>query len=579
MMKSLVRIIKNSIALLTKSERHQLFFLLIAIALMSFFELVGVASIFPFMSVALDPDSIETKSYLHFVYQKLNFTSHKDFLLFLGAGTICSLIIGNILRAIANYMLLKFAHIQAHSLGYRIFQSYLKRPYESHLLNNSSQLVNVVISEVGQLITGVFLPLLKAFGRLTTSLCIISMLIILDPMVAIIMAIFLGLAYFIVFHFFKRKIMQLSKERGEMGAARFKSLSEASGGIKEVKLMGKESFFLNEFSNPSKRFAYGQAHNAIVGDLPRYILEVIAFGGIISLVMYLLAKKGAQEAITLSSLYAFAGYKMIPSLQEIFNSLTKVKFNYPIVKLIKSSIDETFEENLGSEKVTFKESIELSNLSFQYKMSDSLVLKDINLKIKFNSTVGIIGPTGSGKTTLVDLILGLLGPTSGCIKVDGVPLSKSNLRSWQDQIGYVPQFIYLTDDTIKANIAFGIRDDQIDLDKVKKAAELAQISSFIETDLPLGYQTIVGDRGVRLSGGQRQRIGVARALYNNPSLIVFDEATSALDNETEKALMDSIESLSGKRTIIMIAHRLTTIEKANQVIKIDKGQIVDRELL
>lgn len=577
-MKAFLNVVENCISLLNPSEQKKLYVLTIAVSLMSLFELVGVASILPFMSVAVNPESIETNKYLSFVYQFLNFESKQRFLIFLGIGSLCALVFGNVLRALSNYMLLKFAYMQSHFMEVSVFENYLSQSYEFYLSQNSSDLTNTVTSEVNQVVNGVFVPLLRAFGRFTTALFIIAMLVMLDPKVAFIMATLLGLAYLGVYRVLKKKITQLGKERESAGRARFKYLNEASGGIKEVKLMGKENIFLKLFSTPSERFAYGLAHNAIVGELPKYILEVIAFGGIITLVMYLIATKGTGQAITLSSLYAFAGYKLMPALQEIFNSLTKIKFYYPIVQTLTKKLksEKSNFKTEDSQFLKFKDLIEIKNLSFKFSASTKLILENVSLSISANTTVGIIGPTGSGKTTLVDLILGLLTPSQGEIKIDGVALKKNNLRSWQDQIGYVPQFIYLTDDTIEANIAFAVPKDQVDREKVRRACELAQISRFIEDELPQKYQTIVGERGMRLSGGQRQRLGVARALYHNPSLIVFDEATSALDNETEKALMESIENLSGKKTIIMIAHRLSTIEKADQVIKIEKGQVCKR---
>lgn len=577
-MKAPLNVLKNCISLLTPSEQRKLVILVVAVSLMSLFELVGVASILPFMSVAVNPESMETNEFLSAINRSFQFSSQKSFLLFLGIGALFTLILGNLLRAVASYLLLKFAYIQAHLLGLRVFKNYLNQSYEFHLSQNSSMLTNIVTSEIPQLVNGVFVPLLRAFGRFVTALLIILMLILLDPYVALIMALLLGLAYMGVYRFLKKKINKLGRERESMGASRFKYLSEASGGIKEVKLMGKEQSFINQFVIPSERFAYGQAHNVIIGDLPKYFLEVIAFGGIISLVLFLIASKGTTQAIALVSLYAFAGYKLMPALQEIFSSLTKVRFYYPIVELVRKHLGEmkefSHEKDIDtSEPLVLKKCIEIRDLSFKYSNSDKMILKNVNLKVRSNTTVGVIGSTGSGKTTLIDLILGLLIPSSGEIIIDGKVLSNSNIRLWQSQIGYVPQVIYLTDDTIESNIAFGVPKNEIDLGKVKKACELAQIAQFIENELTLGYQTIVGERGVRLSGGQRQRLGVARALYHNPSLIVFDEATSALDNETEKALMDSIENLSGKKTIIMIAHRLSTIEKADQVIKLDKGII------
>ncbi|MFA5583875.1 MAG: ABC transporter ATP-binding protein, partial [Bacteriovoracaceae bacterium] len=495
-------------------------------------------------------------------------------LFFLGLVALVALFMSNLIRAYSNYLLIKFAQMQTHYLGYRILKNYLFKPYEFFLTQNSSDLTKLALSEVNQLVGNVFLPLLRSFGRFFSALFILLLIVSINPKVAIAMTLILGGAYSLVFLFFKRKIADLGKVRTIANSLQFKVISEASGGIKEVKLMSKEETYLASFRKPSLEFAHGQTHNAIVGELPKYLLEVIAFGGILSVVLYLIATEGESKAISLASLYALAGYKLMPSLQEIYNSLTKVKFNRPILTAVSKSLDgEEASNSLTFEKreLFFTNEIKLENISFSYSGSAKKAISNVSFSVPILSTVGIVGSTGSGKTTLVDIILGLLTPNEGHILVDGETIDQSNLSSWQSLIGYVPQVIYLSDDTIEANIAFGVPKDQIDHEMVKTAAKLAQIDSFIENNLPEKYLTQVGERGIRLSGGQRQRIGVARALYRNPSLIVFDEATSALDNETEKALMESIESLSGSKTIVMIAHRLSTLEKADRIIHIENG--------
>lgn len=573
-MKSLIKVIKECIALLTPEERKKLLGLAIFVSAMSLLELVGVVSILPFMSVALNPEMIESNKYLALGYKFLSFDSKRNYLFFLGVVALVALFISNSIRAYSNYLLIKFAQMQTHFLGYRILKNYLSKPYEYYLTQNSSDLTKLALSEVNQLVGNVFLPLLRSFGRFFSAFFIMLLIVAINPKVAVAVTLILGGAYSIVFSFFKRKIADLGKVRTRANLLQFKSISEASGGIKEVKLMNKESVYLSGFKKPSLDFAYGQTHNAIVGELPKYLLEVIAFGGVLSVVLYLIATEGETKAISLASLYALAGYKLMPSLQEIYSSLTKVKFNRPILTAVSKSLLEEGSLNLSTfekEKLSFNQEIKLENISFSYSGSEKKALSNISFTIPVFSTVGIVGSTGSGKTTLVDIILGLLTPSEGNLFVDDIKINQYNLSNWQSLIGYVPQVIYLTDDTIEANIAFGVPRDEIDYEMVRTAAKLAQIDNFIEHHLPNKYQTQVGERGVRLSGGQRQRIGVARALYRNPSLIVFDEATSALDNETEKALMESLETLSGKKTIIMIAHRLSTLEKADKIIHIENG--------
>ena len=570
-------VVKRCLALFAHDERKNLYFLTAIVAAMSLVELIGVVSILPFMSVVTNPESIISNKFLFNTYQYFNFQTETGFLLFLGGFALAALVIGNSVRALSSYMLVKFSQMQNHHLGTRILNNYLSQPYEYYLKTNSSDLIKIVLDEVSQFINSIVQPMLKGFARCCTAIFLIAMLVFVNPKVAIIMGLVLGTCYLVLYQLLKKRISSLGKQRVQFNRQRYRIISEVSGGIKEVKLMNHEETYLSEFDNPSEGYAITQSYNSLIGELPKYALEVVAFGGILSTVMYLIATQGQAQAISLTALYAFAGYKLMPALQEIFSSVNKVKFSLPVLKLVEESlhaneqiIKSTFTEDA---KLAFTKGLELKNVYFQYANTDSQTLKNINLEIKANSTVGIKGPTGSGKTTLIDIILGLLIPSQGKILIDGVEISSENLRAWQQQIGYVPQSIYLLDNTIAANIAFGIPEKERNLEKIKMAANLAQISTFIETELPKSYQTQVGERGVRLSGGQRQRIGIARALYHDPSLLVFDEATSALDHETEKAVMESIEKLAGKKTILMIAHRLSTLAGVDQVVELNNGEL------
>lgn len=582
-MKAGFQVLKRALTLLSERERKKLGLLAIAVVGMSFMELFGIVSILPFMSVATNPETIHENQYLYWAYQTFEFSSENRFLVALGMLALVALVVGNLFRAFSSFLLLRFAQMQVHHLGERVLRSYLYRPYEYFLTQNSSDLTKTVLGEVGQLINGLYVPSLRAFGRACTAVVIIGMLVFLNPEVALVMALVMGAFYFLIYKGLKKTIHNLGESRVAANQKRFRIVNEASGGIKELKLMNKEEVYLKDFSKPSKSFARTQAKNAVIGDLPKYLLEIVAFGGMLSIVIYLIATQGQGKAISMAALYAFAGYKLLPALQQIFIAVTKIRFTLPVLGLVESSLNSRPDMASKDSATDVQSVLKLNNelllkdVSFRYFGASFDALKNINLAIQTNTTVGIIGPTGSGKTTLVDLVLGLLRSTNGKITIDGQELNSSNLSSWQADIGYVPQSIYLSDDTIEKNIAFGVPTDEVDHEQIKKAACLAQISEFIETQLPQGYQTFVGERGVRLSGGQRQRIGVARALYHEPDLLVFDEATSALDDETERSLMESIEQLSGKKTILMIAHRLSTLKKADRVIRIEKGEIVPTE--
>lgn len=579
-MRSVFRVLNEALSILTKKERKKLAILTLIVMGMSLFELVGVVSILPFMSVATNPDVIETNSTLNFFYNYFNFQSTNRFLVALGVLSITALVIGNGFRALSNFLLIRFAHMQNYALSKRILESYLSMPYEYFLSQNSSNLTRNVINEVQQVVTQFFIPFFRAIGRLFAASFIIIFLIVIDPLLALVTSFTLGGAYVVIYKLLKNKIEKMGKERVQMNKRRVRIVSEASGGIKEIKLMNKENVYLDEFARPSIQFARAQSFSAVISELPRHLLEVIAFGGILAISIYLIGTRAHySEALTITSLYAFAGYKLMPALQEIFNAATKIKFSLPTLREVKKNIKEEIflTQPQSKEHLSFEDTVELKNIHFSYKGSKTQALNGVSFSVKANTTVGVIGATGSGKTTLIDVILGLLKPSMGEIFIDGKKLDRSNLAAWQANIGYVPQFIYLTDDTVAANIAFGVKAEDRDDEKIKEVSRLAQISGFIETQMPKGYETVVGERGIRLSGGQRQRIGIARALYHNPSLLVFDEATSALDSQTESEVMKAIESLSGQKTIIMIAHRLSTLKSCDVIIELDRGAVKNQE--
>lgn len=454
-------------------------------------------------------------------------------------------------------------------------------PYEYFLTRNSSDLTKDAITEVQQVVSGVYIPLLQGAGRVFLAFLIVILLIIIDPLLAIVVGSSVAGSYALIYKLFKSKITRMAKLRTSANQRRVRLVSEAGGGIKDIKLMNKELTYLKDFNIPSKEYAISQANSTVIGVLPKYFLEIIAFGGVLSITIYLIATRlHYSEAIALTSLYAFAGYKLMPALQEIFSSVTKIRFALPALEgVYQNTENNVFWPIQRQDKpISFEKEIILNNVSFSYAGAKSNVLKNVSLVIKANTSVGIIGPTGSGKTTLIDILLGLLRPKTGEILIDGQKLTEKNLSAWQANIGYVPQSIYLTDDTIAANIAFGISPKERDIRSIRRAAQQAQIADFVEKELSNGYKTVVGERGVRLSGGQRQRIGIARALYHDPNFLVFDEATSALDEKTEEEVMKAIECLLGRKTIIMIAHRESTLRCCDKIIKIEKGLLNNSKL-
>lgn len=574
-----MKVIKKLFFLLDKREQNFAGLLLLMMITMALLETIGVASILPFMAVLTNPEIIQTNVILNNVYQKLNQYGIEDqyqFTLFLGISVFILLLTSIAFKALTSYAEIQFAQMREYTIGKRLFEGYLYQQYSWFLNRNSADLGKNILSEVDQVISKGITPLLTLLAKGMVALAIIILLIIADPIMALIVAIIVFFFYGILISNVKTYLNKIGEKRLKNNKFRFIAINEAFGAIKEIKLKKLEKVHIANFSNSARNLAKVQTISQVVAQLPRYILETIAFGGILLILLVLMIQKGSFiNALPVLSLYVFAGYRLIPPLQQIYVSFTQLTF-------VGSSIEKLFEElkylkkyeeTLYKNKISFNSSIELKNISYTYPNSSRATLNDINIFIPARSTIGLVGATGSGKTTTADIILGLLQPLKGDLKVDGKIINKDNLESWQELIGYVPQNIYLSDDTIAANIAFGENSKNINHGAVVNASQVANLHDFIINDLPEQYQTTVGERGVRLSGGQRQRIGIARALYHEPKILILDEATSALDVQTEKAVMDAINKLNKTITIIIIAHRLSTLVNSDKIFLFENGVI------
>jgi ATP-binding cassette, subfamily B, bacterial PglK len=572
--------IKKLRQFLTRRELFQLGAILIAIVAMAFTQAIGVASVLPFIGLVMDPEIVFENRWLLFAYEKLNFTGIESFIIFVGIAMFAIILISNAIAAITTWLKIKFAWMNNHRLSRRLLDKYLSMPYNFFLNQNSSDLSKNVLAEVNQLTSSYLLPMLNLITRGLIVLFILIMLLWVDFLISLAALFVLGGTYAAVYWYVNKNLEVRGAKRLEANKMRYKAVNEAFGGIKEIKVLNREPFFLESYSGASLKHAQLMSWNAVIGQIPRFALEAIAFGGIILFVLVLLlTKEDARQVIPLAGLFGFAGYRLMPSLQDIFTSFTQFKFNQAVLDRIYQDFMAGEESEPSSTEIVnpspfFKKEIRLKDISYEYPNSNIPVIKEINLAMKQNSAIAFVGPTGSGKTTLVDIILGLLTPQQGNLLVDEVPIEKSNLKNWQTKIGYVPQQIYLSDDTVAHNIAFGIKDSEIDRAAVERAARVANIYDFIVNELPQGFDTLVGERGIRLSGGQRQRIGIARALYHDPSLLIFDEATSALDGITEEAVLGAMENAAEQKTMVMIAHRLTTVKNCDTVYILDKGQIV-----
>jgi ATP-binding cassette subfamily C protein len=579
-------ILKTFFDLLTPRERRNLYLLFCAVLVMAGLEVVSVGSIMPFLQVAADPASVHENAYLSWAYETVGFTDTNTFLIALGLVALAALVVSNAVIILTRWVMERYVWGRNHSLSRRLLQSYLNRPYEYFLTRNSSELGKNILQEVKEVTSQMLQPGLKGVAKAIVALAIIGFLVAVDPVVALIVAVVLSSAYAGVYYLVRNRLDQIGEERVATNTERYQYVNEAFGGIKEVKLRGKEKSFLNRFDPPSRRYGRVQAQYRVIKKAPRYILEAVAFGGIILIAVYLIAvQENIRNVIPMLGLYAFAGYRLMPALQSAFTGLASARFNIAALEKIhedlqKRAVAAPHVSTNGTSDTTdaplaLDDRLALEDISFTYPGAEEPAIKDLSLEIPVHTTVGFVGKTGSGKTTTVDLILGLLRPQQGMISVDGTPLRESgSIRRWQKDIGYVPQQIYLADDTVARNIGFGVPEDEIDMDAVRDAARRAHIHDFITGELPDRWQTVVGERGVKLSGGQRQRVGIARALYHRPSVLVFDEATSALDQATEASVMEAIYGLEGDHTMLMIAHRLSTVKRGDNIVMLERGRKV-----
>ena len=575
---------KRAYHLLSPSHRKTLWGLGALMLLSAFFEMAGIASIMPFMSMVADPGIVDHNHWLALVYHRLGFGSPRPFMIFLGIVVLGVLFLSNLVAALTVWSILRFSFTSGRDLAQKMFAVYLNHPYVFFLNRNSSELVQNTLFEMGRTVNNVLIPLLTILARSTIALSILILLFSVNPSLALVSGAILGGAYGLVYIGVRKTLSRSGQDISRENARRTQVAYETFGGIKDIKILGREKIFFDLFRKPVERYALLQARSQMISLLPRYALETMAFGGIIGIVLYLLSTgENLSATLPLISLYALAGYRLMPALQQIFANWSTVRFNISAVERISRDIDALPEEERTARsvpapptrKISVQKAIELDRVIFHYPGREEAVLDNLSLVIPAHTSIGLVGSTGSGKTTTLDILLGLLEPTGGHLRVDGQTIDRKNVRHWQSTIGYVPQQIMLLDDSVLKNIAFGIPENEIDRDKVVQAANLAHLHDFVTTDLPQGYDTPIGERGVRLSGGQRQRIGIARALYHEPSVLVLDEATSALDNITENVIMEALNTLSKDKTVIMVAHRLTTVRECDTIVVLDRGRVAD----
>jgi ABC-type bacteriocin/lantibiotic exporter with double-glycine peptidase domain len=573
--------LKKIFSLLNSNEKKSFYYLLVLISITGLIDMLGVASILPFLALVINPDIVQTNEIYNYLYIKsaiLGVGNSKQFLIFFGLIIFFFMMFSVIFRTYTNYKQVYFALMREYSIGKRLVEAYLKQPYIWFTTKNSAELGKNILSEINQVITFSMVPMLSFISQTIAVTAIIILLILINMKIAIIAGSVLISSYILIFYFVKNFLRNFGSERLRANKNRFASVQEVFSSIKNVKIKRLEKFYVNRFAKPAKIYAENQSFAAVVGLIPRHFIEGISFGAMIILVLVLIERgNNLEKIIPIIALYAFAGYRLLPGLQQIYNAFTQIRFSEHALDTLYNELKNLESLEKVSKNLFFtstNKSITLNNVSFRYTNNKKMTLNNISLSIPFYSTVGIVGATGSGKTTLIDIILGLINPTEGTLSVDSDIINIKSKLTWGKIIGYVPQRINLIDSSIKNNIAFGVGKNDIDYQLVQECAKFSAIHEFIKK-LPEGYNTNIGEAGAILSGGQIQRIGIARALYNKPKILILDEATNALDAITEKKVMESIcKKLGNKITTIIVAHRINVLKNCNIIFYLEKGKLI-----
>ncbi|MDN3649310.1 ABC transporter ATP-binding protein [Reinekea marina] len=516
------------------------------------------------------------------MYTRFGFTDPYEFLFFVGLIVLAALAISAFVSMITVWKLAMFAAQIGTEIGDQLYMYYMRQSWLFHSNTSTAELTKNISSESIRITDQIIQPLMQMNSRFVLALFLTIGIVVYKPLVALVAVSIFLIAYLILFRLVRIKLAINGQIISTSLTNRFKLLNEGLGGIKDILLLNRQKYFVDEFKESGRQFSRARGRTNALWQVPRYFMEFLAFGAMISLVLYLISSNNGELGVILPVLavYGFVGFKLLPAFQLIYGSISQIKGNVAAFESVSEHLflsqreeaDEKLESN-ESVKPFLEGDVVFKNVSFTYPNKYKPALTEVDLIFPAKKTVGVVGASGSGKSTLIDILLCLISPAKGSMAVNGIDISSENKRTWQNSIGFVPQSIFLTDGTIKQNVAFGVPESDIESDKVKAALKLAQLDDYIET-LDLGIDTPVGERGVQLSGGQRQRIGIARALYDNASVLVFDEATSALDGITERMIMESIHSLSGKKSVVLIAHRLQTVKKCDVIYFIDNGKVV-----
>jgi ATP-binding cassette subfamily C protein len=545
-------------------------------------ETLSVGLIPPFVALLGNPEIITQEQTLIWLYSRLGASSHQIFLLWVSVALLGIYLLKNAYLAILTYWQYYFLYEKQFFLSSRPLKSYLNSPYTFHLQRNSADLVRNVTSEIPLIFSGVIVPMLTLITEVMVMSCVVLLLAIAEPLSSAIAAMFLGISIFGLNRTIRKQMSGQGLIRQEQSGQMVQWVNQSLGGIKETKVLGRENFFLDAFTRSAEAFGKANFFVGLATQLPNLFIDTVLIAAVLLIVIFsLIQGREIQSILPMLSLFAIAALRLMPSAKRIISTITTIRYSkdavdviyHDLISLDTKSTSISLVKSSQTSSHLFQKSIELKDINYQYPNASNPSLFGISISITKGQAIAFVGTSGSGKTTLIDVLLGLLTPSQGEILVDGKNIF-TNVAIWQQQIGYIPQSIYLSDDTIRNNIAFGLVTDEIKEEQVWAALKAAQLEELV-LSLPEQLDTLVGERGIRLSGGQRQRIGIARALYHNPEVIIMDEATAALDNTTEREFMQALEVMSGHKTMIMIAHRLTTVKNCDQLYLIKDGTIAD----
>ena len=577
----MLSVIKEIFSLLSNDQRKKFYILQVLVILMAFTELLGIASIAPFMALVGDMSLLEKDGIYSKLYQLSGIKDPINFLFITGIGVLIALTLSTVVSIFTTWRLSLYGSSVGVQLADRLYSHYMKQDWQFHASGSSAQLTKQVSTESTRISNSIIQPLMQMNAKVVLAIFIAVSILIYNPIVAIAGLLMFASGYLLMYKFVRKALILNGKRLSTVATNRFRLMNEGFGGIKDVLLLNRNKDFIDRFSLEGDVQAKAQGLNQTIAQVPRFFIELLAFGAMIGLVLILIKTHHGDlgTVLPILAVYALACFKLLPALQQIYSSITQIKGNIAAFESVKEDLINSQEElsvskSLPLNELSITKEISLKNIHFAYPNKSTYAVNDVSISIPANHVIGIVGSSGSGKSTLIDIILGLLTPQKGEIYIDNTLITSNNKRGWQDLLGFVPQSIFLSEGSIAENVAFGIPAHEINYKQVMKAIDLAHLTELV-SELPEGIHTKVGERGVQLSGGQRQRIGIARALYNQADVLIFDEATSALDGITEKIIMDAIHDFTGQKTIIMIAHRLKTVQKCDTIYLMEKGKIID----